>query len=300
MRVVQGETGFIRLNSGIGLHYANVTEIADRQFESMSEPGLAISILLEGNVKFYIDGCPYYLGRSGKTSKQSAACGKIWSHSKSVNFCRVFQRGQKVKKIIISVDPNWLRNFGIGEVYPEAPVDLDRKLNEFLLKVADNREWSLCPRAITVAEEIINPPYASDGMKQMVRECRAMELLLLALSSFADTVDADDTTPTENANCKLIRIHTYIEENFHLNVSLDEIARNAGLSVSSLQRHFKEAYGTTVVEYIRNRKLSFAKKLIEENNMPITEAALQVGYTTPSSFTTAFKRVYGYTPQKSR
>ncbi len=294
--MVNGETGFIRLNSGIGLHYSNILETEDYEIESVSKPGLTISLLLEGQVKFYLDGCPYYLGRSGRSDKHSVACGKIWSQVDPVKFCRVFRRGQKVKKIIISVDPEWLKNFGIGQIYPETSADLDRKMNEFILRVNDHREWPLSPRAISVAEEIINPPYESASMKQMVRECRAMELLLLALSSFASTIDDYDAVPKENANCKLIRIHTLIEENFHQNLSLDEIAKNAGLSVSSLQRHFKEAYGTTVVEYIRNRKLSFAKKLIEENNMPVTEVALRVGYTTPSSFTTAFKRFYGYTP----
>ncbi len=291
-----GETGFIQLSSGLSLHFSDIVELADGRSESISDSNLTISILLQGQVQFYMDDQPFFLGKDNNYS-HGTACGKIWSLAEPVKFSRIFRRGCRVKKVIISVDKQWLTNIGLDENSPAISPELDNNLKAFASSHLQCREWELSERAISLAEEIINPAHNSGCMRTMIREFKALELVTLAFEAFTSD-KAPDIAPQEPpANCRLIKVHSYIEENIFRNFTLDEIARDVGFSISSLQRHFKATYGTTVVDYIRNQKLSFAKKLIEQDHISITEAAYCIGYANPSSFTTAFKRAFGYPPK---
>ena len=79
-------------------------------------------------------------------------------------------------------------------------------------------------------------------------------------------------------------------------VSLEEIANTIGLSISTLQRRFKKDYGTTVVDYIRQKRLEKARTAIAINGLSIGEAAYQAGYNHSSNFITAFKKRFNITP----
>ncbi len=293
---VSGETGFIELNSGLSLHYSDIVEIEDGRTEGISDSNLTISIILEGQVQFHMNGHPFYLGKDDSFSR-NAACGKIWSLTEPVKFSRIFKKGTRVKKIVISASKEWLANIGLNESSLPVTPELDNNLKAFAISHMQVREWKLSEDAIRVAEEIIHPSHSSGCMRKMIREFKALELLTMAFEAFASKEIPAPIHHEPRANCRLIKVHSYIEENIFRNFTLDEIAKNVGFSVSSLQRHFKSTYGTTVVDYIRNQKLAFAKRLIERDNISITEAAYCVGYANPSSFTTAFKRAFGYPPK---
>ncbi|MEM8949954.1 MAG: helix-turn-helix transcriptional regulator [Pseudomonadota bacterium] len=78
--------------------------------------------------------------------------------------------------------------------------------------------------------------------------------------------------------------------------SLTALARNAGMSVSTLQRYFKELTGTTIISYIRRCRLEQARLVIREQGITIGEAAYLSGYSNPSNFVAAFKRTFGMSP----
>ena len=294
---IQGRIGFIELNSGIHLHFSDVTELVDERSESMSEACLTISLLLEGQVKFYMNEQPYYLG-ANDNHESPVAIGKIWSTTKPVRFARNFKKGRKVKKIIINIDKNWLAEMGLAETLSNGASHLDKSLFEFACSHLNYKDWKPSKQAIKAAEEIINPPHDAKCMQKMTRECRAIELVTLAFEQFTPPTPVilkqkTDTKP----NCRLIKVLNFIEDNLNEELTLEEIAKNVGFSVSSLQRHFKSTYSTTVVEYIRNRKLELAKEAMVYEGASVTEACFIAGYSNPSSFSTAFKRAFGQCPK---
>ncbi len=288
-----GRIGFIKLNSGINLHFSDLTELVDGQSESMSEACLTISLMLEGQLKFYMDDKPYYLG--AENTHKNRICGKMWSTTKPVKFTRRFQKGRKIKKIIINIDRDWLSEMGLSETMPARCSSLDQNLKSFASSHLTCKEWTPCQAAIKAAEDIIEPPHKADCMKQIVRECRAMELVTLAFEQFSHS--SEITKPATKNNCRLIKVHSYIEDNLENDLTLEDIAKNVGFSISSLQRHFKAVYGSTVVDYIRKRKLELAKDAIKYEGLPVSEACFIAGYSNPSSFATAFKRAFGQCPR---
>lgn len=82
--------------------------------------------------------------------------------------------------------------------------------------------------------------------------------------------------------------------------SIEEIARNAGMSSSSLQRHFRAAFGMTVFEFIRNARLDEARRVLMQDGVSVSEAAYRAGYSNAANFATAFKRRFGISPKHVR
>lgn len=294
---IAGRIGFIELNSGIHLHFTDVTELVNDQSESVSDASLTISLLLEGQVKFFMNDQPFYLGDNDNADSPKAV-GKIWSTTEPVKFSRNFKKGRKVKKIIINIEPEWLAEMGLTEAMSGRSSSFDRSLFEFACSHLNSMEWKPTAQAIKAAEEIINPPHEAECMRKMVRECRAIELITLAFEQITKPLSVCLSPEIESRpNCRLIKVHSFIEDNLDEELSLESIAKNVGFSVSSLQRHFKATYGSTVVDYIRKRKLERAKDAMINEGVSVSEACFIAGYSTPSSFATAFKRTFGICPR---
>ncbi|MBX2806988.1 MAG: AraC family transcriptional regulator [Hyphomicrobiales bacterium] len=135
----------------------------------------------------------------------------------------------------------------------------------------------------------------------MYLESRALELATIAFQQLVS--DGSLREKTECQTRTLIRAHAarhYIDNHLDSPLTLRDIALHTGLSISSLQRHFKSAFGTTVVDYLRAKKLANAREAIEKKGVSVSEAAFLAGYTNPSSFATAFKRAFGISPRMVR
>ena len=83
-------------------------------------------------------------------------------------------------------------------------------------------------------------------------------------------------------------------------VSLEELAAEQGVSVSHLQKLFKQTYGVPVYHYIKEYRLEQAAVELVRTQRSITEIAQNAGYDNASKFTESFKKRYGATPSQYR
>jgi AraC-like DNA-binding protein len=79
------------------------------------------------------------------------------------------------------------------------------------------------------------------------------------------------------------------------NISIHIIARDAGMSVRSLQRYFSDI-GGTFSEFASEIRAALAQDYLSQNVLPMTEVAFLLGYSNPASFSRAFKIWTGQTP----
>jgi AraC family transcriptional regulator len=91
----------------------------------------------------------------------------------------------------------------------------------------------------------------------------------------------------------------FIEENIKRQITIDECARVAGFSRYYFYRLFGIYVGTSLMEYVRKRKLSHAMLEVCEGRR-ILDIALDYGYGSERSFSRAFQQEYGKNPSKFR
>lgn len=77
--------------------------------------------------------------------------------------------------------------------------------------------------------------------------------------------------------------------------SLAALAELASMSSATLRRKFQAAYGCSVFDYLRERRLELAREMLLQGHA-VERAAQSAGYLHASNFTTAFRQRYGYPP----
>ncbi len=102
-----------------------------------------------------------------------------------------------------------------------------------------------------------------------------------------------------SVDIETFEIVKYIESRlYEESLTIPKIARDSGLSESSLLRKFKNSFGYSPQSYIRNRRLEDAFRFIKQEKMSVTEACFQVGYSDFASFSRSFKNKFGVPPSR--
>ncbi|MGH7946952.1 MAG: helix-turn-helix transcriptional regulator, partial [Opitutaceae bacterium] len=92
------------------------------------------------------------------------------------------------------------------------------------------------------------------------------------------------------------RVIAVLKENLAEPPSLEEIGRRVGCSHFYLSRIFSQEMGRGVFQYLRVLRMERAAELLREKKMNVTQVAMEVGYSSPSHFSTAFHETFGCCP----
>jgi len=99
---------------------------------------------------------------------------------------------------------------------------------------------------------------------------------------------------------KLKQVLDYIEANLVEDISLETLAKLAGISSFYFCRLFKQSMGVTPHQYTIQRRVTLAKQLLEQADLGIAEIALLSGFSHQSHLSRHFKRIVGVSPNKFR
>lgn len=93
----------------------------------------------------------------------------------------------------------------------------------------------------------------------------------------------------------------YIEENYtQESLSLNSVAGAVNVSANYFSALFSQEMQSTFVEYVTQKRMEKAKKLLRQSEKHSGEIALEVGYKDPHYFSFVFKKTQGYTPREYR
>lgn len=91
---------------------------------------------------------------------------------------------------------------------------------------------------------------------------------------------------------------TWINNHLDDRHSLRTLAKHAGMSITRMQRLFREINGCSVFAYIRLERLVRAQKQLEVTAMNIKSISAEAGYSSVPAFTAAFLSKFGDTPAR--
>lgn len=147
-------------------------------------------------------------------------------------------------------------------------------------------------------EELLNA-VGADRIHEMVNSAETMEaytrtLLLEALRL------RDEKQHTQGK--KLLQAAlSYIEENYtQTTLNLNEVAQAIGVSPNYFSGMFSQEMEMTFVEYVTNKRMEQAKRLLREGELPAAQIAAAVGYKDAHYFSFVFKKTVGVSPREWR
>lgn len=96
------------------------------------------------------------------------------------------------------------------------------------------------------------------------------------------------------------KIDEYIEAHIAEDIHRDDLAKYVYLNPDYLNRVFKQETGYSLKEYILEKKMALAQKLLRTTRLPVGVISCRVGFTQISHFSATYKKQFGCTPMQER
>lgn len=101
-------------------------------------------------------------------------------------------------------------------------------------------------------------------------------------------------------DARLRRARELIDRRFAEPLDIDAMARAAAFSRFHFARKFRGTFGVTPHQYLTERRIRHAQKLLEHTQLPVTQVCFDVGFHSPGSFSSLFRRHVGRSPTAYR
>ena len=133
---------------------------------------------------------------------------------------------------------------------------------------------------------------------QIIIKTRWIECLVLLGRFHKDNQHAQRSTLSDKEHMESIR--HFVELNFQQPLTLEQLCRISGMSVSSFTAKFKDHTGVSFLDYKHELQVRHARQLLTGTNKKILEIALEAGFNDISFFNKVFRKYSGLTPKDIR
>lgn len=281
----------ITIKPGFDLWMSDCTFHRDVVFKECDMPTLMqFSFTLSGH---------YYIRYCG-VKEPLQYCGEyqaIGYHNDFCATCRVIQN-VPVRYVSLTLYPHVFAAFFEEHLHLMPPL-----IHNILADNADNgylHQSAITPAMREVINQIFDCPYYGITRKLFL-ESKSLELLSLQLHQISGCPSQDRSAIRMHPHDKkqIAGVRELIDSRLDTPLSLNELAKQAGMSHPKLNRCFKLMYGMTVFQYLRTERLNKARAMLREDGYSVTEAAFQVGYDSVSHFSQIYKKQFGTSPSKA-
>lgn len=166
----------------------------------------------------------------------------------------------------------------------------------------------------TVLDRLLNLPVrqfpGGEGIGRVLRELigaferdedplRLVKLRNLLLSFLLAVLEASQDAH-RRISPEIQAVQRVIAENLDQTLPVRRLAQLAHLSESRFKARFKAEVGMPPADYTMRQRIDCAKQFFRQSDLPVTEIALRLGFSTTQYFATTFKRYTGQTPSSYR
>ena len=176
------------------------------------------------------------------------------------------------------------------------PKEFDRHDQRHLAMCADIREPNVRGAMQRMAAEVANPGFASDVLIDGLAAVLQIDLArYFEMKTGREAGNRGTLAPWQ-----LRRLEDYVQASEGGPLRIADLAALIDVSPGHLARTFKQSTGRTVHQFVEEARLARARILLGETRLPLKQVAAQLGFSTPSSFSLAFRRATGTTPGQFR
>jgi AraC family transcriptional activator of pyochelin receptor len=185
--------------------------------------------------------------------------------------------------------------------------DANQTLNGFNENILQGKPAMLSPGNLpleaafkNVIANIVHCGYTA-GIKKMYLLSKTIELLVMqAEASNAASQPAYHYLKSAYDKECIGYVQQYLMKNVASLPTLSQLAKIAGINEYKLKRGFKEMFNNTVFGYLAEARLELAKNDLLQTNKKVNEIASELGYSSVQHFSSAFKKKFGFSPNRVR
>ncbi len=147
--------------------------------------------------------------------------------------------------------------------------------------------------------EQMNTKEYSGFLKSLYLEAKSYQMLVVQISQYQDD-EAQDRLPKILRKSDILKVDYVVKRiagDLGTNLTVENLAKEAGTNVNKLQEGFKYVFDLTVNKYIQNIKLEAAKDMLMNSEKNISEIVIAIGLNNRSYFSKIFKEKYGVNPK---
>lgn len=153
-----------------------------------------------------------------------------------------------------------------------------------------------------LSESIISAGFSKEDGEPISIRLRQVHTVQELNTAVQDIFGEKLKSPSTNAVSDIVqKSQKYIEDNIsNANLSVPDVCSDIGVSVQHLSRLFRKYLNMTVVEYINEKRIEEAKRLLLENIYTVAKIAEMTGYNNTVTFMRNFHRYVGLSPTEYR
>lgn len=123
---------------------------------------------------------------------------------------------------------------------------------------------------------------------------------LLKLTDVLDKLASERSDSPLPEDQMIRNVISFMEENLDREIGLAKLADIGFVTPNYLCRRFKDLINSSPMEYLTKLRMEKAKKLLQDPSLSVERISHEVGYNSRRSFSRAFSREYGMSPQEFR
>lgn len=128
--------------------------------------------------------------------------------------------------------------------------------------------------------------------------CNLFDMKALLYRAVGTFVRTNTFAPGQSADAELLpRAIRYVQDHFRGALTLEDVAQHLGYSYSYVSKQIKQGLGMSFSEFLTEYRIGYARALLNEGNISISQAALQSGFGSIRNFNRAFLQLTGKTPR---
>ena len=275
MKDINNKVGYLNDNFKI----FHIRDKKDIKFEYHHHDFSKIVILIDGDLTYYIEGKAYIL-----KPWDILFVNKNEIHKPVVNPNKYYER------IVIWLNPDFMAKYAQGNNNLLKCFEVAIKNNYNLLRL-NMKSIDIIKNLI---QDIQNCNNSNEFGSEILKESLFVQLMVLMNRLF---LNSDKNRDIEDIQYdKTIEgVLNYINSNLENDLSIDTIASEFFISKYYLMRKFKNQIGSSIHNYVVQKRLILARSLISDG-LSMSSVCSSCGFNDYSSFVRAFKKVYGVSP----
>lgn len=193
------------------------------------------------------------------------------------------------KVIVVTIEPDKLERFARSEL---GVILTSRQLQS----VPQAEDPDLCQAGAMLLEALQNRTTGSEVMYESLARIFLVKLLQRYGEQRNEGLEFSRGFTANHYR----RVLEFVQARFDQEITIEDMAREAGMSTAHFSRMFKQVLGDSPYQFVMDYRVEQAKKMLADRERPLIEIALACGFADQPHFNRVFKRLTGQTPREFR